>query len=1073
VERTIQFDVLGPLRVRTDAGEVPIRGTRDRIVLAMLLLHPGEMVLMERLVDAVWESEPPQNARNQVQGCVSRLRKQLAAAGAERQIVTTPHGYLIDVGHQNVDLLQFRQLRDEARSATAEGDREAARSKYRAALMLWRGIPLSDIDSPVVRRITVAMDEDRAQALEERIEIDLALGGAGQMVAELTALVEQYPYREALQGALMRALFRAGRQAEALAVYRGVRQLLRDELGAEPGEDLQQLHQAILSQDPALRSPPPTKDHAVIDRLIPRELPADVAGFTGRIEALAKLDKLLPGGEAVTPGPVVISAIAGMAGVGKTALAVHWAHQIADRFPDGQLYVNLHGFDPMRPPMEPAQAIRGFLDALQVPADRIPIRVEAQAGMYRSLVADRRMLVMLDNARDAAQVRPLLPGSNGCMVLVTSRNQLPSLVSFEGAHPLELDMMTDAESRQLLEHRLGAERLAAEPEATDAIITRCARLPLALAIVAARAKTRPGRPLSSLASELHDAHTSLDAFSSNDLAIDLRVNLELSYRALTAEAAHLYRLLGLHPGPDFEPYAVAALADTTLARARLLLDQLLDTHLLQEPAPSRYVFHDLIRAHATDTAASNETELAQRAALTRLLDHYRHTASVAMDVAYPHGRRRRPDVPGASPNPDLTDKPQAMGWLDGELPNLLAVVRHTADRWPEHTWHLSSIMQGHLIYGRYGDAEFLHRLALTAARSAGQPESELMALTSLARVLRLQGQYEPSFEHCRQALALARTIGNRGGEIEALIGLGAIYRMQGHHEEAVEHCRGALELARATGDRAGEIDALIGIGQIHKRQVRYEQAINCYRPALDLARATGDHASEMNALIGLGIIHRLLDLDEQALDYFNRALEFARATGNRSGELNALVGIGRVYQRQVQYDPAIACYLEALELARAIGHRSSELTALAGLGHMYQRQGQYELAASQHYQVLDIAREMSDRNWQFEALQGLGRLDLATGRPGRALANHKEALALVTDLRQPDDQARAHDGLAHAHHALGEPEVARQHWEHALRILTSLGINHTDDEDANVQTIRTHLAGLNPQSGSDQASRDE
>jgi DNA-binding SARP family transcriptional activator/Tfp pilus assembly protein PilF len=1059
IEQNITFQILGPLRVHTEAGELAISAVRERTVLAMLLLHPSETIATWRLVEAVWGDEPPRNVRNQLQGCVSRLRKQLASI--DRQIiVTTTQGYQIDVEPQTVDLLRFRQIRDEARTAARDGDRERARDRYRIALRLWRGSPLSDIDSPLVRRIAEALDEERAYALEERVEIDLALGGAGELVAELTALVEQYPYREALHGALMRALYRAGRQTEALAAYRRVLLLLREEFGTEPGADLQQLHQAILRQDPALKRVP-LAPPVTVAPLIPRQLPPDVGGFAGRFAALEELDKLLPDGDMVAPTPVVISAIAGTAGVGKTALAVHWAHRVADRFPDGQLYINLSGFDPARPPVEPAEALRGFLDALQVPPEWIPVGLDARIGLFRSLLAGRRMLVVLDSARDVDQVRPLLPAAAGCMVLVTSRNLLLGLVT-DGAHPLRLGVLPRAEARLLLVRRVGAERLTADPGAAEEIITRCAQLPLALAVVAARAATRPDRSLSSVATELREAYTALDALSEPDPAIDIRAALDMSYRTLAPEAAHLYRLLGLHPGPDFEPYAAATLVGATPVRARRLLERLLDAHLLQEHVPGRYAFHDLLRSHARDTAAAHEAEADRQSALTHLFDYYRSTLSIAMDFVHPYDRERRPRVPHAPAlASELSDPTRATEWLDSELPNVLAVALYAAGHgWPEHTLHLSTLLHQHLARGRYHDAEVLHRLALTTARSAGNRVGELDALIGLGRINRRQARYEQALERYGRALELARAIGNRTGELEALVGFGDIDRLQGRHEQGIIRFGQVLKLAREIGNRVCELDAHTAIGHIHWRQSRHDKAADHYLQALELARAIGHHTGEIHVLTGLGNIHQMQGRYEQAIDYYHPALEVARATSHRAGEANVLISLGNIHRRRGEYGPAMDYYQPALDIARAAGDRAGELHALGGLGYIHRRQRQSTVAADHYQRILTIAREMGDQNWQFEALQGLGRLHQAAGRGDLALDRYTQALGLATELGQDEDQARAHEGLACAHYSVGQSEPARRHWEWALEILARRGVEHTDDEEANVHAIRAHLTDL-------------
>jgi DNA-binding SARP family transcriptional activator/tetratricopeptide (TPR) repeat protein len=1009
----MRFGILGPLEVWDGDRQLAIGGPQQRTLLAVLLLRANQVVSTERLVDHLWGQHPPATARGLLQGLVAGLRRTLRAHAEPdwRPLQTRAPGYLLLVRPGELDAERVEDLVARA-AAVAETEAGLARASelLAEALSLWRGPVLENVTLGAGRGETTRWEERRLAVLEERIELDLRLGRHARLIGELQGHVRDQPLREGLWRQLMLALVRAGRQADALAAYGRLRQLLVEQLGIEPGASVQQLHRTIVSGEPTAAPAGP--------RVVPAQLPAAIAGFVGRTADLKLLDELLTGAARMP-----IGVISGMAGVGKTALAVDWAHRNRERFQDGQLYVDLRGYDPVRPPMAPAEAIRGFLDALQVPTERLPAGLDAQAGLYRSLLADRRMLVLLDNARDAAQIRQLLPGTDSCLVVVTSRNQLSSLIAGEGARPLALDLLSRAEARQLLVRRIGAERPAAEPEATEEIIARCARLPLALAVVAARAATRPQHPLRALADELRGARTSLDAWSDPDPSIDIRAALDVSYRTLSTEAARLFRLLSLHPGPHIDGYAAAALLDTTLPHAGRLLDQLFEANLLQEPAAGRYVFHDLIRTHATHTAATTEARTDRRAALARLLDHYRHTTSVAMDAAHPYERERRPVVPPAhTPAPDLPAPAAATGWLDAELANLLAVAGFAAEHgWPEHAWHLSVHLHLHLrTRSRFSEAEALDHLVLAAARAGG----------------------------------------HRAGELDALLCLGGIHRLQGRHEQALDEFGEALTIARSAGLPTGELAALNGLGYVHALQDRYDQAADHHTEALAIARTTGNRAGELEALRGLAYTHVLRDRYDQAADHHAQALAIARTTGDRAGELDALRGLGWIHQRQGRYEQATVHYRQALAIARAAGIRTGELHVLAGLGWIHRVQGRYEPAAEHCRQVLAIAREIGDRNGQFEALQDLGRLHHATGDPAASLAHHREALALATELAQPADQARAHDGLAHAHRALDRPERAREHWGLALDILTSLGTEHTEEPEVGVDAIRAHLAAL-------------
>lgn len=815
---------------------------------------------------------------------------------------------------------------------------------------------------------------------------------------------------------------------------------------------------------------------------VPRQLPADVAGFTGRAAELTALRRLLPpegGPGAPLPG---LAVIAGTAGVGKTALAVRAAHWLAPAYPDGQLFIDLHGFTAAVSPVDPADALDRVLRVLGVPSEQIPPDLDDRAGLWRSLLAGRRMLVLLDNVATEGQVRPLLPGNGGNLVMVTSRRRLAGL---EATLPLSLDVLAVADAA-LLFTRTADPASATTIDGTDGrpgtdgwhgadgpdelvaeAVELCGRLPLAIRVAAARLRSRPAWSLSDLVARLRDQDRRLGELVDDDGPRSVASALALSYQQLAPDQQLLYERLGQHPGPEFDQYAAAALLDTGPEAAAHLLDRLLDAHLVQESTPGRYGFHDLVRAHAAGTVPARRRYARRRRqrAIGRLLDYYRHAAAVAMDAAYPYERDRRPAVPPAcTASPALSDPDRAIEWLDLELPNLVAVARYAAGAgWPDHTWQIPAILHRHLrTRGRYHDAGVLHRQALSTTRATGQSTGALGALTGLAEVDRLTGRFPAAQAEFDDALALARRIGARGGELVALLGLGRVHLMQDRYRQAIDHFEQSLEIARDTGNRPGELDALVGLGDATAPQGRYQDATGHFKQALQIARDTGNRPGELNTLRGIGLVHRALGRYPQAIHHFEQSLQISRATGNRPGELNALTGLGEVYRLQGRHEPALACFRQTLQLARATGHRNGELNALTGLAEIQRQQGRYEPAAGYYQQVLELARELGDRNWEFEVLHGLGRLHHAAGRPEQAVAHHERALELATRLGQPADQARAHDGLGNAHHALCESARARDHWRQALHILVTLGTDYTEDPEANVPTIRGRLAALEP-----------
>lgn len=1007
--------VLGPLEV-SDGREVRrIGAAKQRALLAALVVRAGTPVSVDRLVEEVWDGKAPASAVNLVQGYVAALRRALDDRDGAL-LRTQPPGYQLVLGDDELDLRRFEALVERGRTALTGGDSHAASVLLTEAKELWRGQPFADVPaSPAVEAEAGRLEQLRLAALEARADAYLDLGRHAELVPELQTLTASHPLLERFWAQLMLALYRSGRQAHALAAYQRLYGLLDDELGIEPSRPVRELHQQILARDTTLDAPAAQPGATPAGSLMTRQLPAGTSDFTGRQEELAQLDALVPAGDASPASALVVSAITGTAGIGKTALAVHLAHRLVDRYPDGQLFVDLHGHTPAMGPRGPGEALDYLLRALGVPGVQIPDGVEDRAALYRSRLAGRRMLVVLDNAATEDQVAPLLPGSPGCLVLITSRRRLAGL----DAHTLSLEVLATRDAVDLFLRAAGAQRLAGQPpgELVE-LVELCGRLPLAIRIAGARLRSHPAWRLSHLVDRLRAHQHRLAELEVGQRSVTAA--LDLSYQHLDAGQQRTYRLLGLHPGPDIDPYATAALLGATARQAARILDQLLDANLLHEPVVDRYRFHDLTRAHAIHTAHTGDTEPDRRAALTRLFDHYRHTAAVAMDVAYPYERDRRPQVPPAdTPTPALPDPVRATAWLDAELPNLLATAAYAAEHgWPRHTLHLSAVLHLHLrTRGSYIAAETLHRQAAATARATGEPASELDALTGLGYICLHQGKYPQAIEHYQQALDIARTIGRPAGELFAQRGLGQVHVVQGRYAQAAGEYQQALRLARMIGHRGGELAVHSGLGEVCWMQGRYPQAANHFWQALRLARVIGHPACEMDAHSGLGGVHLI----------------------------------------QGQYGPAANHFRQALRLARTIGHRGGELYVRNGLGGLHLHQGRYARAAEHYQRVLDLAREIGNRNYEYEALQGLGRLHHATGQLVDAVAFHRRALALATELEQPADQSRAHDGLAHAHQDLGRPDRARQHWQQALDLLTSLGIDHTQEAQVNVRTLHTHL----------------
>src|SRR5581483_9576254 len=695
----------------------------------------------------------------------------------------------------------------------------------RAALELWHGEPLADVESDALAVHEVPrLAELRLQAAELRIDAELRLGRHSTVIAELERMAAAHPLREHLHALLMLALYRDGRQAEALAAYQHTRRVLVAELGAEPGAELRELHRQILATGPArpdLESgqSPPGRVRPVTASpgpVVPRELPGPVRQFVGRA---AELADLTGGLEQAGPRTLVVSAIAGMAGVGKTALAVQWAHQAADRFPDGQLHVNLRGYDP-GPPVAAADALAGFLRSLGVAEQDIPAETEERAARYRSLLAGRRMLIMIDNAADAEQVRPLLPGSPSCVVVVTSRDALAGLVARDGARRLSLGPLPAAEATGLLRALIG-EKVDAEPEAAAALAGYCARLPLALRVAAERAAASPGASLADVTSELADQRERLDRLDAADQRTAVRAVFSWSVRHLDDETGRAFRLLGLHPGADFDGYDAAALTGSTLRQARCLLDRLARAHLIQPVGTGRYGLHDLLRAYAADQAADQDSEQELRAALTRLFDHYLATAAAVASTLFGADPDRPAPPPSAGPMPPVTSPATALAWLDLRRSTLVAIAAQAAGHgWPGHAIGLAATIFRYLDVGHFPEAAAMHGHARRAAAKAGDRAAEAAALTMLGAAEAAQGRLRQATGHLEQALTLYRADGDGTGEARALGHLGLADFCRGRYGRSARSHRDALAIYLELGDHIGEARERHALGVIDLRQGR-------------------------------------------------------------------------------------------------------------------------------------------------------------------------------------------------------------------------------------------------------------
>ena len=919
----MEIRLLGEMELWSSGEQLDVGAPRQQAVLAALAVDAGRPVAIETLIDRVWDEAPPIEARNVLYSHLSRIRRLLTrAALADNMAVRIERryaGYVLDIDPALVDVHRFRYLVEQGTDAQ-RGDTDRA-TVISEALALWRGQPLAGLSGIWVGQLRDCWHRERLDAAGHWAQLELRLGRPDAAIAILPTFVAEYPLAEHLEALLMQALHAAGRDAEALDRYTAVRQRLSDDLGTDPGRELQSLYQAILCGE--LPTPPAAIEVVAAPRHVasPSQLPPDLHCFSGRADEMRHLDGLIVGADAASTG-VVIAAVSGTAGIGKTALALHWAHRVRDEFPDGQLYVNLRGFDPSASPVAPAEAVRGFLDALEVPAERIPTGLDAQVGLYRSVLADRRVLVVLDNARDTEQVRPLLPGTPGCAAVVTSRNQLAGLIA-EGGHPLPLDLPSASEARDLLARRLGVRRIAAEAPAVDQIITLCARLPLALAIVAARAATHPGFDLAVLAGQLRETRGGLDEFAGADSAADARAVFSWSYLQLDPEAAHLFRLLGLHPGPDISTVAVASLLGIPQQRVRPLLAQLAQAHLIVEHSPGRYAFHDLLRAYATEQANAIDTDDKRQAAIHRVLDHYLHTAHAADRVLAP----RRDPITLTPPQPGVTlesptHQSQAMAWFATEHAVLLAALDQAgATSWDTHTWQLAWSLANFLDWqGHWRDYAATQHTALAAARRLAVPSLQAGAHRILGRAYTHLSRFDRAHTHLRHARDLYQRCGDHLGQARTHHNLTLTFERQGRHTEALDHARMALELFRSIGHRHGQAEVLATIGWCHALLGDNHHALTSCRQALNLLQELDDHHGQAFAWDSLGYVHHHLGQHADAITCYQHAIDLFRELGYHTAESTALARLGDTHHATGNQDHARGAWQAALTILNQLDH---------------------------------------------------------------------------------------------------------------------------------------------------------
>ncbi|PWI11679.1 regulator [Streptomyces sp. NWU339] len=1037
---------------------------KRQAVLAALLLCRGAVVSHERLLDAVWGPEPPAGGRKVLPTHVNSLRRMLdpeetPPAGS---VIRSGKGwYRFVVEEVRLDTADLDERDDAAMRTVASGDLATAADQLSAAIGLFRGEPLAGLPGPFAQGERQRLEDRRRTLRLERLKCLLLLGRFGDALDDLGGLSASSVadrYDESLTALRMRALYGGGRQAEALGAYENMRVRLREELGADPGEDLRRVHEAVLRQDDAFLLRPPTPPPPTLSKpresAVPAELPHDAPGFAGRTGELARLHALLPPEqERGAANTVVISAIGGAAGIGKTALAVRWAHQVRDRFPDGQLYVNLHGFDHDRQPLEPGEALELLLRSLGLAVSEIPPNHEAQGRVYRTRLAGRRMLVLLDNAASAEQVRPLLPGSPTCCVVVTSRNRLGDLVAHDGAHALPLDLLQPDEARALLSRTLGGDRVASDEHAVGELIRLCGSLPLALRVAAARLAGDPGLRLADLVAEMTEGNR-LEALEPDGAADSpLRTAFSVSYRVLAPAARRLFRLLGLFPGADFTAEAAAALLPAPLSQARRLLGALASAHLIEPATAGRYRFHDLLREYAQERALAEETAADRGAALERLLIWYLHAARAVS------GTWLFPELPPelrVGVQQGMPSAADATAWLEAERANLLAVINHAARHGPRPVaWHLTSVLLGHFWVhlpratwlataqtaldaataegDPYGQAAMHGSLAMIRwdwghareamdhntrlrdiSRELGWAEGEASALGSRGFVAWSMSRLDRAHEHFTAGLRITHDIGNRPAEVYVLLGLGMTCRDLGRLREAAAH----LELAITRGAELTWWDdslALQTLGWVYWDLGRLADGLDALGPLVTADGRGGYRNGRAMMLAAVARINLELGCHAEGLEQAERAFAMVKDEGRRwiqAGTLNTVAAAHRV---QARFERSLEADTQALALARKASFKRTEADSLLGLSLTHQQLGHHDEARDHAEQALSLAREYGLRVVEGQALTALCGSAVSESAYAKTVTHGREALALHRETGHRLGEARTLMALARAH----------------------------------------------------------
>jgi DNA-binding SARP family transcriptional activator len=1040
----MEFRALGPIELWSAGQQRDLGPARARSILAMLLLAPRTIVPVESLIDRLWDTRPPPKARESLSAYIARLRASLRqAVGDSVQLVGRARGYVLDVDPEAVDLHQFRRLRRQADALAASGDYDHAAVLLREADGLWRGQALAGIGGDWVARMRDGLEEERRAAIAERVECELELGRHADLVSELRHLLTQYPLDETFIAHQMTALYWSGRPGEALNLYRDTRSRLVEELGAEPGPVLSELHQRILGRDPQLAVKPAGQRPGRGTR--PDTLPPETAQFVGRSAELS----LLTGDEGRAPRVAVIE---GMPGVGKTALAVQAARLAAGQYPDGTLYLSLQSHEPGSPALDPAEALHRLLRMLSVPAAQIPENIGERTALWRAQLSRRQAIVVLDDAARPDQIRPLLPVAGQCLVLITTRRRLPD---FGRARTLTLDVLSTEDAITLFRLIAGEDRAQDTGQVTEAV-RLCGHLPLAIALTASRVAQDRHQGLAGLIEELSQSPAQLGGTGA--ATPEVIAAFDLSYGALEPDHQRLFRRLGISPCAYVSLHAAAALSDCTLPEAEKALATLLDHHLLARAPGGQFHFHDLIRRYAAVCAAREDPKAEQRQAVSRLLDYYLHTADQADRVLHPF-RRRTPTPVTERPavGPILGTDEDAGSWLDSEWRNILQAAQYAGrHEWKQKCADLTHVLADFVEIRAYWDeAIAAHTMALQACRDLDDPARIARACMELSTVSQLAGRHEATLPLAEEAAAIYRSLADWAGEADALDQIGIAHQRATRSREALAYFHEARILYQEAADQRGLAGTLSHSGIACWHLGRYPEAMAHLRDALSVYRAVGDRRGEAKTLNNLGRIHLYCGYHRDSLEAFQESLRIFIETGGAQTQAVLYHNIGIVHHHKGDYEEGLAACRRALAIYRDIGDLPDEADVLNDMGTIYQSASCPDEALIYHHKAQLIAEKIGNQAQQLIALRRIADIYRGSGQHGEAFDHYNTALRLATEIGDPYEEGKILEGIAESTLSTRRPHAARIVFRQALDIFERLSVPEAE-------SVRIRMEALGP-----------